>query len=123
MANWAQIDQNNRVVNVVFKENDGIDDGYLSLLDEFGGTWIQTSYTSIAGCRTYPGGGEGFRKNFAQLGYTYDATRNAFIPPKTFDTWVLNEDTCHWDPPYQHPADGKSYFWDDKENLWKEVIK
>ena len=63
----------------------------------------------------------GFRKNYAGIGYTFDAGRDAFIPPKPFNSWVLNEDTCLWDAPTPYPADGKMYRWVEEYLNWQEV--
>ena len=125
MANWAEVDDNNIVLRVVFKDNELSNEGYDSLIEEFGGKWIQTSYTSVAGCRIYPGGGDGqsgggFRKNFAQAGYYYDESLDAFIPPKPYESWTLNEETGHWHAPYQVPANNKPHWWDETNLLWQE---
>lgn len=61
------------------------------------------------------------RKNYAGIGYTYDAGRDAFIAPKPFDSWVLNEDTCHWQAPVAYPTDGKLYLWNEETTQWIEV--
>ena len=73
----------------------------------FGGTWIQTSYNGT------------IRKNFAGAGYQYDTVRDAFVAPKPFDSWVLNEDTCKWDAPVTYPADGLSYIWNETIQNWE----
>lgn len=91
MAHWAELDDNNVVLRVTVGDNNDPngDEGYQWLIDNLGGRWIKTSYNG------------NIRKNFAGIGYTYDETRDAFIPPKpTFPPnieWVLNEDTCQWD--------------------------
>ena len=64
----------------------------------------------------------GFRKNYAGIGYTFDAGRDAFIPPKPFNSWNLNEDTCLWEAPTPYPADGKMYRWDEDTTAWVEVV-
>lgn len=74
----------------------------------FGGTWKQTSYNAS------------FRKNYAGIGYAFDETRNAFIPPKPFASWVLNEETCNWTAPVAMPTDGKMYDWDEATVNWIE---
>ena len=92
MAHWAEIDETNKVIRVVVTSNDEIDEGYQWLIDNLGGTWVQTSYNGT------------IRKNFAGIGYTYDSVRDAFIPPKPdiiFDAdfqenWILDEQTCLW---------------------------
>ena len=82
MAHWAQIDENNTVIRVTVGNNDEPDEGYQWLVDNLGGTWVQTSYNGNV------------RKNFAGIGYTYDETRDAFIPPTPYASWVLDEATC-----------------------------
>ena len=84
-----------------------------------GGTWVQTSYNTRGGIHT--NGGTPLRKNYAGIGYTYDEVRDAFIPPKPFPSWVLNEDTCLWDAPVPYPSDGKMYEWDEDSQSWIEV--
>jgi hypothetical protein len=88
MAHWAEVDQNNVVLRVTVGDNNDPagDEGYQWLIDNLGGTWVKTSYNG------------NIRKNFAGIGYTYDQTRDAFIPPKPEEgNWVLNEDTCIWE--------------------------
>jgi hypothetical protein len=86
MAHWAEIDENNMVIRVTVGNNDEPDEGYQWLIDNLGGTWIQTSYNGT------------IRKNYAGIGFTYDEERDAFIPRQPFDDWVLNEETCLWEP-------------------------
>ena len=83
------------------------------------GTWVQTSYNTQGGVHLL--GGTPLRKNYAGIGYTYDETRDAFIPPKPFNSWLLNEDTCQWDAPVAYPTDGKDYQWDEEQQQWTEV--
>jgi len=84
--------------------------------------WVQTSYNTHGGVHSL--GGTPFRKNYAGLGYTYDAGRDAFIPPKPFDSWVLNESTCLWDSPVPYPTDvgtpeaPKRYTWNESTKAW-----
>ena len=88
MAHWAEVDENNIVLRVTVGDNNDPngDEGYQWLIDNLGGTWIQTSYNGT------------IRKNFAGIGYSYDQTRDAFIPPKPEEgNWVLNEDMCIWE--------------------------
>jgi hypothetical protein len=87
MAHWAEIDENNVVIRVTVGSNDEPDEGYQWLIDNLGGTWIKTSVNN------------NIRKNYAGIGYTYDPIRDAFIPPKPFEFWILNEDTCLWEEP------------------------
>ena len=79
-------------------------------------TWIKTSYNTIGGVHTQ--GGTPLRKNYAGVGYTYDSVRDAFIPPRIYNSWVLNENTCQWDPPVPHPNDGNIYLWDEDNIKW-----
>jgi hypothetical protein len=112
MANWAEIDNNNIVIRVTVGNNDEPDEGYQWLIDNLGGTWIKTSYNAAT---------NRFRKNYAGIGFTYDETRDAFIPPKTFDSWLLNEETCLWEAPTPRPTDDKLYTWDEATISWVEV--
>jgi hypothetical protein len=77
--------------------------------------WYQTSYNTSGGNHS---GGTPLRKNFAGIGYTYDAQRDAFIPPKPYASWVLDENTCLWSPPVPMPNDGKGYIWDEETTSW-----
>lgn len=89
-----------------------------TFVDSSPGEWIQTSYNTRGG--QHPEG-RPLRKNFAGIGYTYDRNRDAFIPPKPYASWVLNEDTCLWDSPVPYPIDGKMYQWDEATTNWVEV--
>jgi hypothetical protein len=84
--------------------------------------WIQTSYNTRAGVHYgqdgQPDGGVGLRKNYAKIGSIYDAERDAFRDPQPFDSWILNEDTCEWNPPVPYPDDGKPWFWDEGTTSW-----
>lgn len=111
MAHFAKLNENNIVVYVTVGRNE--DDGQENtLFTKTGDVYKQTSYNTIAGVHVL--GGTPFRKNFAGIGYTYDETRNAFIPPKPFSSWVLNEKTCQWDAPIDYPTDGNVYSWDEE---------
>lgn len=112
MAHFAKV-ENNIVTQVIVAEQDVIDSGL------FGTGWVQTSYNTHGG--QHPEG-RPLRKNFAGVGYTYDQTRDAFIPPKQFASWTLNEDTCLWEAPVAMPNDGKRYSWDEEQQNWTEVI-
>jgi hypothetical protein len=79
------------------------------LLDNLGGTWVQTSYNS------------NIRYNYAGIGFTYDENRDAFIPPQPYDSWVLDEDTCLWVAPIAYPAEGV-HVWDEEAGNWVEVV-
>jgi len=108
MAHWAEIDENNLVVRVTVGNNEDPGEGYEWLMDNLGGTWVQTSYNGT------------IRKNYAGIGFTYDETRDAFIPPQPFASWVLDEDTCLWVAPIAYPAEG-DYAWDEEAGDWVEV--
>lgn len=97
MAHWAQIDENNTVIQVTVGSNDDPDEGYQWLIDNLGGRWIKTSYNTVGGVHLT--GGTPLRMNYAGIGFTYDETRDAFIPPQPDPTWVLDENTCLWSPP------------------------
>ena len=110
MAHFAKV-EDGIVTQVIVAEQDVIDSGL------FGGGWVQTSYNTRGG--EHPEG-RPLRKNYAGIGFTYDADRDAFIPPQTFPSWTLNEDTCLWEAPVPYPQDGASYFWDEDTLSWVE---
>jgi hypothetical protein len=112
MAHFAQV-ENGIVMQVIVADQDVIDSG------AFGSGWVQTSYNTQGGQHLM--GGTPFRKNYAGIGYTYDAERDAFIPPQPFQSWTLNEDSCLWQPPTSMPDDGKMYDWDETTLSWIEV--
>ena len=111
MAHFAQV-ENGIVTQVIVAEQDVIDSGL------FGSGWVQTSYNTHRG--QHPEG-RPLRKNYAGIGYTYDAQRDAFIPPQPFASWVLDEQTCLWGAPTPMPTDGKRYEWDEATTSWIEV--
>jgi hypothetical protein len=90
-----------------------------TFVDSSPGAWIQTSYRTHGG--QHPEG-RPLRKNYAGIGYSYDAGRDAFIPPKPFASWTLNDTTCLWDAPVAMPTDGKLYRWDEEAGNWVEVV-
>jgi hypothetical protein len=116
MAHFAQLDQNNIVTQVIVVDNkELLDNGVESETKgvEFcnnllGGTWIQTSYNGT------------IRKNYAGIGFVYDTTRNAFISPKPFESWLLNESTCKWESPIPMPTEG-IWQWDETTKCWIEL--
>ena len=125
MAYFAELDIFKKVIKVLSLEDKDTQDrdenevesiGAKYLHDGFGGTWIRTSYNTRGGEHTL--GGTPFRKNYAGIGYTYDENRDAFIPPKPYTSWALNESTCQWDPPTPYPDDGKEYEWNEVETSW-----
>ena len=123
MAHFVEIDSNNIVLRGVVVSDDNQDRGHDFLANDLnlGGTWLQTSYNTAAGVHRL--GGTPFRKNYAGIGYTYDAERDAFIPPKPFPSWTLNEFTCCWDAPTPYPSDGKPYLWVEDSLSWVEYTR
>ena len=119
MAHWAELDENNIVTRVLVGSNEDPDEGYQWLIDNLGGTWVKTSYNTQGGVHSL--GGTPLRKNYAGIGYSYDADRDAFIPPKPFNSWLLNEDTCLWDAPTPYPTDGEMYRWVEEDLNWQVV--
>ena len=118
MAHYAKLDENNVVTQVIVVDNKDTADangvekesiGVAFCERLFGGTWKQTSYNG------------NFRKNYAGIGYTYNADLDAFVPPKPFASWVLNEETAQWNAPVPMPDDGNRYQWDEDTVSWKEV--
>lgn len=120
MAHFAELSSDNIVMRVVVVHNDDCKDDRGNESEQkgidfckslFEGNWIQTSYNST------------LRKNFAGIGFTYDAQRDAFIPPQTFASWTLNESTCQWEPPIPYPNDGKRYQWNEPTASWIEITE
>jgi hypothetical protein len=114
MAHFAKVN-NGIVEQVIVAEPEFFE----TFVDTSPGEWIQTSYNTRGG--QHPEG-RPLRKNYAGIGYTYDRERDAFIPPKPFASWLLNEDTCLWDPPVAYSEDGKRYTWDEPTTSWVEFI-
>jgi hypothetical protein len=112
MSHFAQIDSNNIVTQVLVIEQDVVDTGLFGEPSSF----VQTSYNTHGGVHAL--GGTPLRKNYAGIGYTYDIVRNAFIPPKPFSSWILNEDTCQWEAPVVYPTDGNIYNWSEETLSW-----
>jgi len=120
MAHFAQLDDNNIVTQVVVVDNADIEDDNGNQSEAIGisicqallgsdTTWKQTSYNG------------NMRKNYAGIGFTYDSTRDAFIPPQPFASWTLNETTCLWEAPVAYPTDGEEYFWNETDQQWDQV--
>jgi len=119
MAHFAKIDSNTNIVldinvvnnediqNLPFPQSEPVGITFLEPWNTPGTYWKQTSYNN------------NFRKNHPGVGYTYDQTRDAFISPKPYDSWVLNEDTCQWEAPVAYPADGQYYFWNESIVNWE----
>lgn len=108
MAHFAQV-EDNIVKQVIVAEQDFIDSGVLP------GIWIQTSYNTRAG--QHPEG-RPLRKNYAGIGYVYDEVRDAFYAPQPYPSWLLDEQTCTWQPPVAYPSDGNKYSWDESSVSW-----
>lgn len=89
-----------------------------SFIDTSPGEWIQTSYNTYGGVHKF--GGTPLRKNYAGVGYTYDKDKDAFIPPKPFNSWILNQETCLWEAPVPVPTDDKIYIWNESTLNWLE---
>lgn len=118
MAHFAKLDENNVVTQVIVVGNkdcadaNGVEKESIGIAfceRLFGGNWKQTSYNG------------NIRKNYAGVGYAFDAGRDAFIPPKPFNSWVLDEATCQWQAPVAMPQDEKRYTWDEATTSWVEV--
>lgn len=120
MAHFAKV-QNGVVVEVLVIEQDVIDSGVVGDPEE----WVQTSCNTFGGIHYgpdgQPDGGVALRKNYAGIGYVYDAERDAFYAPQPFPSWTLDEQTCCWVPPVPTPDDGKFYGWDEETLAWVEV--
>ena len=114
MSHFAKV-ENGTVTQVIVVEQDVLDTGL------FGdpSLWVQTSYNTLGGRHVL--GGTPLRKNYAGVGYTYDSERDAFIPPKIYNSWELNEETCLWEAPTTMPTDGKIYRWNEETVSWDEV--
>jgi len=117
MAHFAELNEDNIVQRVIVVDNKDCLDANNVESEEvgaafchnlLGGTWKQTSYNG------------NFRKNYAGNGYKYDTERDAFISPKPFNKWVLNEETCQWEAPVAYPDDDKFYVWNDNKGVWEE---
>jgi hypothetical protein len=110
VSHWAELDENNIVLRVTVGDNNDPDEGYQWLMDNIGGTWVKTSYNA------------NIRKNYAGIGFYFDELRDAFIAPKPFESWELNEETCQWNAPIDYPNDGKKYNWNEDNISWDEVV-
>jgi hypothetical protein len=129
MSHFAKLDANNVVIFVTVgrQEDDGREQ---ELFERTGDVYKQTSYNTRGGVHYNPETGEpsedqtkALRFNYAGIGFTYDEDRDAFIPPKPFDSWVINESTCLWEAPVAYPEDGNVYTWDEATTSWIEVTE
>ena len=120
MSHYAKV-LNGKVVQVIVAGAEFFD----SFVDTSPGTWIQTSYNTRNNVHYsadgQPDDGTPLRKNYAGIGYTYDVGRDAFIAPKPYPSWILNESTCCWDAPTPYPTDDKLYRWDEATLAWVEL--
>jgi hypothetical protein len=120
MAHFAQLNEDNIVTQVIVVANqdtadqDGVENEAIGIAfcnNLLGGRWVQTSYNA------------NIRKNYAGIGYKYDATLDAFIPPQPFASWTLNEETAQWEAPTPYPDDEKRYTWDEETTSWVEIVE
>jgi hypothetical protein len=124
MSYYAKI-ENGIVVQVNIVE----DDFFNNNPNRYTGFWVKTCYNTKGGIHYNPetnkpstDQSKALRKNTAGVGYSYDEQRDAFIPPKPFNKWVLNEDTCRWESPVPYPDDEKQYVWNDNKSVWEELV-
>jgi hypothetical protein len=120
MAHFAKV-FNGLVTQVIVAEPEFFN----TFVDSSPGEWIQTSYNTRGGVHYQPGSSisstdqtKALRKNYAGIGYSYDREKDAFIPPKPYNSWTLNEDSCLWEPPVVYPTDGNIYAWDEDLLNW-----
>lgn len=117
MAHFAELNDQNVVLRVIVVHNNellenGVESeakGIAFCQSLFGGNWKQTSYNG------------NLRKNYAGVGFTYDSQRDAFIPPQSFPSWILDEATCQWGTPVSYPTDGQQYLWNEATQSWVAV--
>jgi len=122
MAHFAKV-RDGLVVDVIVAEPEFFD----TFVDDSAGQWIQTSYNTRGGVHYgqdgEPDGGTPLRKNYAGIGFIYDATRDAFYEPQPYPSWTLDENTCIWNPPTPYPTDGQSYQWNEETTSWTLVTE
>lgn len=120
MAHFAKV-ENGIVTRVIVAEPEFFE----TFVDDSPGEWIQTSYNTRGGVHygadNQPDGGVALRKNFAGVGFTYDASRDAFYAPQPFASWLLDEDSCTWQPPVAMPDDGNMYTWNEESQTWDSM--
>jgi hypothetical protein len=123
MAHFAKV-VDGKVTQVIVAEPEFFN----TFVDSSPGEWIQTSYNTRGGVHYDPATSnpsvdqtKALRKNYAGIGYSYDRTRDAFIPPQPFASWNLNETSCLWEAPVAYPTDGNRYTWDEATTSWKSV--
>jgi hypothetical protein len=123
MGHYAFLNENNIVTEVITGKDEGVDGiDWEEWYGNFRGRVCKrTSYNTLGGVHSL--GGAPYRKNYAGIGYTYDQTRDAFIPPKPYPSWLLNESTCLWDPPIPYPNDGNVYNWNEEAQQWIQWVE
>ena len=123
MAHFAEVDENSIVLRVLVVDDLHESNGqeFLATTLGLGGTWIKTSYNTNAG--VHNNGGTPLRKNYAGIGYTYDSGRDAFIAPKPYPSWVLNEESCVYEAPVAYPTDGEMYTWNEETTSWDLITE
>lgn len=121
MAHFAEIDEEGIVLRVLVAPDDVEDRGqeFFAVDLGLGGTWKRTSYNTVGG--QHSNNGTPYRKNYAGVGFKYDSDRDAFIPPKPFASWTLNENTCLWESPVAYPSGEGVYRWNEENQEWDEV--
>jgi len=124
MSHYAQLDENNVVVFVIHAKSNDKEDEFT---ESTGDVWKQTSYNTYGGVHYTDGEPsedqtKALRFNYAGINFTYDPDRDAFIPPKPFDSWVLVESSCLWEAPVAYPTDGAEYNWDEENTQWAERV-
>lgn len=120
MAHFAEINSDNIVTRVIVVDAESESEGvnFIQNVLGLGGRWLQTSYNTLEG--VHLNNGTQLRKNYAGVGYTYDEIRDAFVPPKPFSSWKLNENTCSWEPPIPYPPENGKFRWDETSSQWIE---
>jgi len=118
MAHYALLNMNNIVTEVISGRDEGDSNTNWELYyqNKYNQICKRTSYNTISG--EHRNGKTPFRKNYAGIGFTYDYNKDAFIPPKIYNSWVLNDKTCNWDSPIKPPIEGKEYQWDEDNKKW-----
>ena len=125
MAHYAFLNDNNIVTEVITGVDEHIvqtdlDGSQVGGSSESWETWYGNFRGQVCKRTSY---NNNYRKNYAGIGFTYDEERDAFIPPKPYSKWILNEDTCQWEAPIPYPTDGKDYVWNDNKGEWEEVVE
>jgi hypothetical protein len=122
MAHFAEVDENNIVLRVLVVDDLHESNGqeFLATTLGLGGTWIKTSYNTLGG--VHSNGGTPLRKNYAGIGYTYDSVRDAFISPKPYPSWILDEESCVYEAPVARPTEGR-YTWNEETTSWDLITE